>query len=86
MPYKLTYAAQADLRAILRFTANRWGKQQSKSYSVLFSKMFARLSDDPTVPISRIHHDLPSECRTVLVGSHIVVYRLNEGEVQILRI
>jgi toxin ParE1/3/4 len=48
--YKLTALAEEDLKAIIRYTIDKWGIEQAKRYEVLLSKRFQDIAEGTIVP------------------------------------
>ena len=83
--FELTKKAKEDLRAIARYTENRWGLTQRNLYIKQFDESFHFLADSP---------DIGKECEEVKngyikfpQGSHIIFYvKAETTKVQIVRI
>jgi len=84
--YRLVLSAEAeeDLENIIRYTGEQWGERQIEVYR---SKLDAALMALQTNPASgHSSADLPDTHRVYRVGSHIIVYRLKDDIIGILRI
>lgn len=81
---QLSPKAQQDFIDILRFTGETWGKTQLLIYRDHINDALQALSCNPQLG----HHrtDLPVTHQAHLVGSHIIVYRMREDVVMIVRI
>jgi plasmid stabilization system protein ParE len=58
--WQLTQAADADLRAIIRYTRDEWGAEQARSYARALEQAIQALADHPqrhrTLP--QVHPDV----------------------------
>ena len=83
--FSLTLRAKNDLKAIARFTENRWGKMQRNIYIKQFDDSFHLLADNPSIGttcdfIRGGYHKFPQ-------GSHVIFYKLSSSEsIEIIRI
>ncbi len=84
--WRVTVAAQSDLREIGRYTQNRWGRRSRIRYLNGLREAFDRLADNPL--LGQYRPDTLDGLRSLQVGSHVVFYRLDESSarVTILRI
>ncbi len=80
----LSSAARGDLKNIAAFTAREWGEARKKTYMAALGKRFAMLRRNPEIGVVR--DDLDSPCRSLLVGSHVLFYKLAEGEILVIRV
>lgn len=80
----LTAAADADLAAIARSAELGWGIAQKRRYLDLFFGAFVRLRANPLLGPSR--DDLKPGFRALVVGRHLVVYRIDGKEIRVLRV
>jgi toxin ParE1/3/4 len=76
--------AQQDIIDILRYTGGNWGQEQLVIYSVKLDTAILTIGQHPEIgqripEISETH-------RSYLVGSHIVVYRIQDDVVAIIRL
>ena len=62
--YRLTRRAAADITAILRDTAQRFGSTQRDTYATLMQTAALRLATDPTHPAARPRPDLAPDIRS----------------------
>ena len=76
--------AREDLGQIWQFGAGRWSPEQGDSYAnTLFSAIFD-LADNPlTAPID---DSLGSGYRRLVVGAHVVFYRVELDVVEVVRV
>ncbi len=69
---------------ILRHTRQPWGIAQLARYQRKLEASFRVLCNNPALGPART--DLPFECRTYLVGAHVVVYRVRPPSLEVIRI
>ncbi len=84
MRLALTEAAGADLAEIARSTEAGWGVAQKRRYLGLFFAAFVRLRTNPELGPAR--DDLKVGYRAIVVGRHLVVYRIESAEILVLRV
>ena len=80
----LSPAAQKDLIDILRYTGEKWGQEQLIVYSNKLNDALLVLESNPN--IGHLGKALPDTHRLYLVSSHVIVYRLQEDAVEVIRI
>ena len=71
--YRLSEAAQHDLREIRRYTRETWGVVQAKAYLVELMAAFTKLARRPQ--LGRRRDDLDLELRSFLAGHHLVFFQ-----------
>jgi len=76
--------ADRDLRNILVFTEQQWGKAQRRTYRQRFIEAFAELLRFPELGPAR--PELGQGIRARRVGQHVVIYQATETELLIVRI
>ncbi len=77
--------ADAELRAIYRFTWRRWGEVRADSYTAQFHDAYAKLASGAAA--GRFFRNLDGlELRRLEIGRHVVVFALREGAVLVLQI
>ncbi len=85
-PQQITLSpkAQQDFIDILRYTGETWGEKQLLAYRDKINEALQAISGNPQLG----HHrdDLPPTHHAYLVGSHIIVYRMREDGVAVVRI
>lgn len=86
MPWRLTELATEDLISIAEYTSRQWGTDQAVKYKTSLVSHFDRIAINPLIVGSRSQDEYLPGSRSVLVGRHIVIYRLNDGFTEILRI
>lgn len=91
--YRLTGAAIADIRAILRATAIRFGTRQHRTYRALLREAVELLAADPLRPASRDRGDILPGLRTFHVAhaarrrsaaAHVLLCRIDPGSAGIV--
>ena len=85
MPYRITAPAEADLIRIARYTRSQWGQDRVAPYVNGLFQAFERLAESPEIGQQR--DDLRPGLRIALHQEHyFICYRVQVGEVQILRV
>lgn len=80
----VTAAAEADLRAIGRFTADTWGLDQKARYLAQIRDRFRQIRATPG--LGRPRDDIRPGIRSLAAGRHVIFYRNAEDLVEIVRI
>lgn len=73
-----------DIRMILRRTVDTWGEDRGRAYKTLLDAAFLRLSEYPL--LGRRRDDVRPGLRSIAVGQHIVLYRIEGEEVVVVRV
>lgn len=81
---KLAPRARQDFIDILRFTGETWGRNQLIIYRDKINEALQAISHNPQLGHRR--EDSPSTHLVYLVGSHVIVYRLKEDTLGVVRI
>jgi toxin ParE1/3/4 len=76
--------AEADLRAIIRFTTNQWGAERAQSYVGSLRDRMVLLLDYPE--LGPACDDISAGLRRYPFVSHNIFYRLRRNEVRIVRV
>lgn len=84
LPLKLSPKARQDFVDILRYTGEAWGQNQLLIYRNKIDDALKVIGINPEIGLGR--NDLPSTHLVYLVGSHIIVYRVNADSIGIVRI
>jgi len=84
MPLKLSPRARQDFVDILRYTGETWGKSQLLVYRDKINDALQAISHTPELGLGR--DDLPPTHQSYLVGTHIIIYRVNADSIGIVRI
>lgn len=83
-PYVLVPDAQRDLRDILAFTDQQWGKSQRRTYRKQLDAAFTQLAQFPG--LGNLRPQLGTGVRGHRVGQQVVIYRPSENAILILRV
>jgi toxin ParE1/3/4 len=84
MKLVLTLAALEDLRSIRAYTLETWGPDQEQRY---LDQIWARFEDLSLHPDRyRLRPDLFPECRIAAEGKHVILFRANAGQLEIVRV
>src|SRR5262245_20152071 len=81
---RLTERASQDLDDILVYTELMWGPDQADTYDETINNGFDRLVAHPYV--GAIYNDSSLALRKLEVDHHIIFYRVNDDEIEIVRI
>lgn len=81
---KLAPRARRDFTHILRYTGESWGQTQVFVYRDLINAALESIRLNPNV--GHGHPDLPETHRVYPVGSHVIVYRVWDNVIGIVRI
>ena len=85
MRFLLRPAAQADLSAIWDYSAQRWGTTQADDYVRAIGRACQDLADGTRH--RQIADDIREGYLKMLVGSHLLFFRVNEdGFIDVIRI
>lgn len=82
--YRLSPAARLDLEAIWLYGAQTWSMDQADRYSQTLEETFERLLANPK--IARERRDFDPPVRIHPTGSHLIIYRIEEDHLAILRV
>lgn len=83
--FRLSKAADADLRHIADYTQQHWGIEQRNAYIKEVFDAFARLSKTPEIAIKMDH--IRNGYRKFPQGSHVIFFREEETHgIEIIRI
>jgi toxin ParE1/3/4 len=83
---RLTAAAEADFREILRWTTAQFGETQARAYAETLIAAFNDLTDGPTLVGVRERSDIAKGIRTLHVarngrkGRHFVLFRTSRDQ------
>jgi toxin ParE1/3/4 len=84
MTLEVTPAAISDLRSIRNYTLKIWGLEQEQIYLDSLWGKFEEILADPQK--WRFRDDLFPRCQIAAQGRHVILFRLNETTLQIVRI
>lgn len=83
--FELTRSAQADLRAIARFTQSRWGVRQRNAYLKEVDQVFRALAKNPLM--GRNCDEIREGYRKLPHGTHVIYYKQpSENTLLIVRV
>jgi toxin ParE1/3/4 len=82
--YRLSAAAQLDLREIKNYTCVIWGKTQMQKYLAELQSAMEQLAQTPD--IGRIRNELEQDLRSFCVGRHVIFYREFDQNIDVARI
>lgn len=80
----LSPAAREDLRAIHQYGARQWGKPRSNEYMNSLKDKLWLILEQPE--IGAVRSELSPDVRSVSVASHVIFYRVQREQLQIIRI
>jgi len=81
---ELTEAALADLRSIRLYTLQAWGTEQEARYIDMLWEKFMEILHEPGR--WRFRKDLFPGCQIAAAGKHVVLFRINDGTLQVVRV
>lgn len=82
--WRIRPAARADLAAIWRYGLDTWGETQADAYTDSLFALFDLLADFPEM--ARERDEFTPPVRIHPTGAHLVIYRLQNGRPEIIRI
>ncbi|WP_027246073.1 type II toxin-antitoxin system RelE/ParE family toxin [Leisingera daeponensis] len=82
--WRIRPAARADLAAIWRYGQHTWGAAQADAYTDSLFALFDLLAD--FLEMARERAEFTPPVRIHPSGAHLVIYRLEHGRPEILRI
>jgi toxin ParE1/3/4 len=83
---RLSAAAEADYRQILRWTAENFGSAQARNYADTLTSALKDLSAGPTIAGAKARPEIGDEIRTLHVarngrkGRHFVIFRIGNAQ------
>ncbi|MGH2560956.1 MAG: type II toxin-antitoxin system RelE/ParE family toxin [Thermomicrobiales bacterium] len=81
---RLTQEARDDLRDLLQYTFETWGRNQCDTYRALIRRTLRELAQYPG--LGRKREELGADLRSFPAGQHVVIYLLNDQELVVTRI
>jgi toxin ParE1/3/4 len=84
LPVRLSKKARQDFIDILRYTGQSWGPNQLETYRDKIDDALQAISRNPELGHTR--EDLPTTHRAYLVRAPVVVYRLEDQGIGVVRI
>ena len=82
--YRLTRRALADLRDIVRYTGETWGRRQARLYLEELELRIQKLALSPEV--GRLRDDVAPSVRSFPIGRHVMFYLTGESGITVLRV
>lgn len=82
--YRLSPAAQADLRDIRAYTKTTWGEAQARKYLAELRSGLERLADAPL--IGKAREEIAQGLRSFPLARHIAFYREYSDGIEVIRI
>ena len=84
--YNLVIAplAKHDLKRIYDYSISNWGDRQASDYLEKLKKLFWELTEQPKMGVER--DELLPNMRSFSVDSHVVFYRLQQSQVEVVRV
>ncbi|HWA91915.1 MAG TPA: type II toxin-antitoxin system RelE/ParE family toxin [Rhizomicrobium sp.] len=80
----LLATARGDLKSVARYSEKEWGRARKSQYMAALRARLVALLEHQKLGIAR--PDLGAGYRSLLVGSHVVFYRLAASEVRVVRV
>jgi len=80
--FQITPKAEAELKAIGRYTLKKWGIQQRNTYLIDFDKRFKWLSKNPHSGKHR--PDIEDGYYCYLQGSHLIFYLIHDRGIYVI--
>jgi toxin ParE1/3/4 len=84
LPIVLSAKARQDFVDILRYTAETWGATQLATYRGRIDHALQAIVRNPE--IGQLDDALTSNHRLYLIGSHVIVYRIDATRIGVIRI
>ena len=81
--YDITRRALADLRAIVRYTIETWGRRQARLYREELELGIQKLALSPG--LGRVRTDVAPSVRSFPIARHVAFYVESEGGITVLR-
>jgi len=82
--FKLTPAANNDLKDIARYTEHKWGREKRNQYLIALDSRFVWLGDNPEFGKSR--DEIKEGYLSYPEGRHVIFYRKVSEHIEILGI
>jgi toxin ParE1/3/4 len=82
--YRLSRAAQEDLREIKSYSLTTWGKKQTQNYLAAIETTLEKLTVSPDLGKSR--DDLITGLCSFKINRHVIFYRCHLEELEVVRI
>jgi len=82
--FSVSKPAQSDMRVILKYTFEQWGKEQAVRYAQGLQDCFQVLAESPEA--GRACDEISKHLRRHEHGKHVVFYLLNQTGIRIVRV
>lgn len=82
--FRVSKAAEADIRQIARYTQNEWGARQRRLYLSGLNDEFKALSQNPLLVPERAEFEPPVRIRRY--ERHLIVYVIEDSDILIVRV
>ncbi|HPG07117.1 MAG: type II toxin-antitoxin system RelE/ParE family toxin [Saprospiraceae bacterium] len=84
--YRLIISGEAydDLKDVLNFAYTEFGEGQWNNYKNILDNALRQLLNNPL--IGRYREDLPQPYRALLAGLHVLIYRVQDETIYVIRI
>ena len=82
--FRVSKAAETDIRQIARYTQNQWGAPQRRRYLAGLNDEFKALSLNPEMVAERREFDPPVRIRRY--EKHLIVYVIEDSGIIIIRV
>jgi len=76
--------ARTDLELIWRYSADNWGELSAETYLRTIFNAAEQIQKYPN--LGRMRNDVRIGYRSVIVGSHVIFYKLIKNRVNIIRV
>ncbi|MGZ8216519.1 type II toxin-antitoxin system RelE/ParE family toxin [Methylomagnum sp.] len=82
--YRLSVAAQSDLREIQAYTKSTWGENQAMKYLSELRSGMEKLAEFPSM--GRMREDIAKGLRCLPITRHVIFYREYPAGIEIVRV
>ena len=82
--FSVSRRAQSDLRAIAKYTVEKWGAEQAITYIKGLEACFKMLGERPRM--GRACDEVSSGLHRHELGRHVMFYRARPGQIRIVRV
>jgi toxin ParE1/3/4 len=84
LPLRFAPEAREDIQDLLIYTQQQWGVQQRRVYREALNAAFQSLRANPY--LGKARPDLDSNVRSLVVERHLILYRVEEDAIRVLRV
>ena len=82
--FRVSKAAEADIRSIARYTQDQWGRGQRRVYLAGLNDQFEALSESPAIAAER--QDFEPPVRICPYQKHLIVYVIDDSGILVIRV